>query len=432
MNILVTGASGFIASQIVTDLLIAGHQVTCCVRHRAYAQALFPKATVIGCDFLKDTRPEQWLTRLKNTDVVINCAGILYHPDKKKIWSIHYDTPRALFDACVTAGVKKIIQISALGIDKTSVDYAQSKKAADEYLLTLPVSSVILRPSFVYGRGSYGGSSLFRGLAGLPWITPTPGTGRQQFQPIHSQDLSRAVLKFIDTSATQPSQIFNAVGPKRITLHTMLQDIRGWLGFTKARFITIPLWLISWVAKLGDLIPYSSLNSTSYKMLMQNNITGEEETAKFHKAIGFEPRNFPDGLFSQPSTVQDRWHARLFFLRPLLQYSIAFVWLWTAICSLFFSKTHSLDLLATVGIPSGWQSGLFYAACAVDALLGIALFIGYKLKVIGWLQIFILLTYTAIITVKLPALWMDPLGSIAKNIPLLIATLTFLAMESDR
>ena len=48
----------------------------------------------------------------KNIDVVINCVGILYHSDENKMWAIHYHTPRALFDACILAGVKKIIQIS--------------------------------------------------------------------------------------------------------------------------------------------------------------------------------------------------------------------------------------------------------------------------------------------------------------------------------
>ena len=163
MKILVTGASGFIASQIVTDLLTAGHQVTCAARNIDYTKNLFPNANVIACDFTLDNKPKTWLPRLKDIDVVINCVGILYHPNKKVIWDIHYETPKAIFDACVIAGVKKIIQISALGIDKTDVEYAKSKKAADDYLLNLPITSVILRPSLVYGRGSYGGTSLFRG-----------------------------------------------------------------------------------------------------------------------------------------------------------------------------------------------------------------------------------------------------------------------------
>lgn len=41
MKILVTGASGFIASQFVTDLLIAGHEIICCVRNTKHTQRIF-------------------------------------------------------------------------------------------------------------------------------------------------------------------------------------------------------------------------------------------------------------------------------------------------------------------------------------------------------------------------------------------------------
>lgn len=432
MNILVTGACGFVGSQIVTDLIKAGHSVTCCVRNKAYTTNLFPDAHIISCDFVKDTSKEIWISRLKNIDVVINAVGILYHPNQKIIWSIHYDTPRALFDACVVAGVKKIIQISALGVNKTSVDYAKSKKAADDYLVTLPITSIILRPSLIYGRGSYGGTSLFRGLAGLPWLTPVPGKGQQEFQPIHLQDLSKAILHLAE-KPLEKSSLFAAVGPTRVNLTTILTTLRRWLGFSKAKLVFIPLYFIRLGSYIGNFIPYSSMNTTSYKMLMQNNIASNEEAAIFHQQIGFIPRDFITGVYDQPSTVQDHWHAKLYFLKPLLQVSIAFIWLFTALCSAFFyPATASYELLAKIGINDFWQPIVLYGASILDAFIGIAMLCGYQLKKICLLQIIFILLYTAVITWKLPYLWLDPFAPIAKNIPLLASILVFLALESDK
>ncbi|MBV9575960.1 MAG: complex I NDUFA9 subunit family protein, partial [Gammaproteobacteria bacterium] len=317
MKVLVTGASGFVGAKIVSDLLKLGHQVTCCVRDTDYTQRLFPKAEILYCDFIHDTKIENWLPRLKNINVVINTVGIFYHPRKKIIWAIHYDTPHALFDACVISGVKKIIHISALGVDYYDTEYARSKKAIDDYLLTLSIPVIILRPSLIYGNGSYGGTSLFRGLVGLPVIIPLPGHGQQKLQPILCADLSIAISNLM-TKPTEGTFILSAVSKEIISIKEILMTLREWLGFSQAYLVAIPKIIIRIVCLVGDLIPNTTMNSTAYKMLMQNNISNPIDTNKFIEIIQFQPLNFNSGAFHEPSTVQDRWHAKLYFIKPLL------------------------------------------------------------------------------------------------------------------
>ena len=74
MNILVTGAYGFIGRQVVAGLLKAGHSVVCGVRKPE--PNVFAGLDTVVCDFAHDAQPEDWLHRLSDIDVVVNCAGI--------------------------------------------------------------------------------------------------------------------------------------------------------------------------------------------------------------------------------------------------------------------------------------------------------------------------------------------------------------------
>jgi nucleoside-diphosphate-sugar epimerase len=93
MRILVTGAYGFIGSQITSTLKSAGHTVVCCVRDVSLAKKHFPSLEVIECDLRKDILETTWISRLANIDAVVNCVGILQSRTPGVIKAIHYDTP---------------------------------------------------------------------------------------------------------------------------------------------------------------------------------------------------------------------------------------------------------------------------------------------------------------------------------------------------
>ncbi len=184
MNVLLTGASGFIGSHLARALRTAGYVVIEARRDIGDFTAAVP------VDFTRDLSARDWLPRLAGVDAVINAVGILRQHGEQTFERIHKRAPQALFTACVAAGVRRVVQISALGADRGVTRYFLSKRAADDYLATLPLEWTIVRPAMVFGPG---GSSarLFEMLAHLP-LVPLPGRGEQRLQPIHIDDLTEA------------------------------------------------------------------------------------------------------------------------------------------------------------------------------------------------------------------------------------------------
>jgi uncharacterized protein YbjT (DUF2867 family) len=325
MRILVTGATGFIGAHVAAGLADAGHAVVGGARDAARARGQFPQFDWIGCDFNKDVSVDAWRPRLAGIDAVVNCAGILQGARGQSIDAIHRAAPAALFDACVAAGVSRVIQISALGVDPAAgTAYADSKRAADEHLAGLDLDWVVLRPSLVYANGSHGGTSLIRGLAGLPWVIPLPGGGTQAFQPLHLDDLARAICALVAPDA--PSRrVIEAPGPERMTLREIVLELRQWLGLRPANVVGFPMGLMRAAARVGDVLAWISgggpLTTTTIRQMTHMPIVDDQP---FRDTIGFTPRRLADALARTPSQVQDRWHARLYFARPVLGLALVF------------------------------------------------------------------------------------------------------------
>lgn len=426
MRILITGANGFIGAYLTAYLLQQGHHVTCCVRDIKATQRRFPSAKVIACDFNHDITIDAWLPRLDHIDAVINCAGVLTGSARQNMNNIHYHTPLALFKACEQRQIQRVIQISALGVeDGPNIDYVTSKRKLDQALLAMNLSSCILRPSLVYASGSYGGTALLRALSALPFIIPLIGKGDTRFQPIAMFDLVKVVMHVLET---QDQGIINVVGPEPVTIKEILQRFRQWLGLKPVKTVMIPLAWIKLFTRLGDFLGSQPLNSTSLSMTLHENIA---DPKPLQSLVNFKLTPFSRGLEYYPSQTQDRWHARLYFVRPLLQFSLVLLWLLSGLIPLIYSQPAE-NLLIAAGFERSLIPLIRISSCLWDIFLGLSLAFSFKNKLIGALQFITVLAYTAAASISLSLLWLDPLAPLLKNIPILAAILVWLAIEDHR
>lgn len=115
--------------------------------------------------------------------------------------------------------------------------------------------------------------------------------------------------------------------------------------------------------------------------------------------------------------------------RPLLRYSLAFFWLVSAIAGVFDLRGWGVLLVTKLPIGMGTALAVLAAACLINAAIALLVFRAWRPRRLATVQFFLVLAYTAIATILFPSLWMEPLGPLLKNVPLLGATIAWGAME---
>lgn len=272
MRIWLLGASGFVGRHAARALLAAGH--TLVNRPRV--------------DMARATAASDWRPHLRGVDAVVNTVGVLRDSRRRPIWPTHAEGPMALFDACAQAGVRRVVQVSALGVEGSATTYARSKRAADEHLLALAgrgaLDAVVLRPSIVVGEGG-ASTGLFRALARLPWLLLPAPVARGLAQPLHVDDLAAAVVACL---RGDQRGVVELAGPEVFSLQALIAHWRAAMGRAPARVALLPDAPSRWSARLGDAVPFTPWCTEALALLARPN-TADASTLR--ALLGRAPRS---------------------------------------------------------------------------------------------------------------------------------------------
>lgn len=420
MRILLVGASGFIGRHLA-DRLRHGHQLLWAARTPPPAD--HGAVTHLPVDLARDTAAADWLPRLDGVDAVVNAAGLLREHGAQSFDVIHTRAPIALFDACVARGVRRVVQVSALGADEQARSaYHRSKKAADDHLRGLPLSFVIVQPSLVFGADG-ASATLFCQLAALPML-PLPGHGQQQVQPVHIDDLVALLCALVE--APQVPARIAATGAHPMALRDFLLALRKAMQLPPTPCVPVPIPLMRIAARLGTHLRGALLDTDTLQMLERGNAEPSDDMAR---VLGRRPRDV--AAFIAPGFERDalRRRALLGWLLPLLRISIAIVWLVTAWVSAFvYPEQESYRLLARTGIEGALAPVALYGAALLDGVFGVLSLVRPR-RWLWLMQIALIFGYTLLITLFLPEFWWHPYGPLLKNLPLLAALWLLLAFE---
>lgn len=430
-RVLVLGANGFIGSHLAAALSVAGWMVRAGARRPDEAARRAPAFDWIKADFAQLKTPEAWAPLLDGVDAVVNCVGVLQDGAGDSTALAHVEGPRGLIQACERGGVRRLIHISAVGADDAAgTAYARTKAETERLVRAADLDWLILRPSLVVDRAAFGGTGLIRALAAFPLFSPVVG-GDQLFRPIALSDLSEALVAALKPGAPV-HETFDMPGPEAVSMIETVGLYRGWLGLSPAPVVRVPRVLAGPALMIGDLLGRlgwsSPIRSTAIRQ-MDHDVSGVDNG--WAERLGVKARGFRRFLAETPASVQDVWHARLWFVRPISILTLGLFWLITGLISFGPGWSGAIAILHEGGFGR-WAGAITWWGALLDVVLGLALFVRPWTARVAILMCLATVGYLIAGTLSLPHYWVDPLGPWLKVLPMMALCLFVAATDAKR
>jgi len=216
---------------------------------------------------------DAWRSLLVDIDVVLNCVGILRQRGAETYEKVHHLAPAALADACSMAGVRRLVHVSALGLDqRVTSGFLISKRHGEAALQARSFDCVIVRPSLLDGADGYG-ARWFRRVARWP-LHLIPASARGRVAPLDVDDLgvALAVLCEIDHP---PSREIELGGAAQMTIREYLARLRVEQCGGNARpalAFALPHWLARIGSHVCDLLHVTPFSFGHLQLMQRDNV----------------------------------------------------------------------------------------------------------------------------------------------------------------
>ena len=291
MRILVTGATGFVGTHVCQALAGHGHLVLALTHLGNLPHSLsgLRGLTSMEGDVLASASLKSAMVGI---DAVIHLVGIIREFPARGITfeRLHVDATQNVIAAARDAGVRRLVQMSALGTRPNAVSrYHQTKWAGEELVRASGLDWTVFRPSLIYGPGD-GFTSTMVPLTRLPFF-PVIGGGATHAEPVSIADVAEGFARAVDDQSSI-GETFDIAGPDTYTYREIYRLITEATG-RRFRPTTIPIWMVRPVAALLQYQPWFPLTLGQLQMLQEDN-TGDQR--RFPTNFGIEMTRLDEGL----------------------------------------------------------------------------------------------------------------------------------------
>jgi uncharacterized protein YbjT (DUF2867 family) len=287
LSIVVLGGTGFLGTRLVARLIKDGHQVTVLSRDREQHKHLLvlPGLTLENCDVYQEAQLSE---HFRGKNVVINLIGIL-----NERWfggagfrRAHTELTQTVLQAARSAGVTRLLQVSALKAATGAPSYYLRSKGEAEKLIRdqNALDWTIFQPSVMFGPGDSFLNRFAGLLAAIPFAFPL-ARPNARLQPVLVDDVVNAVRHCLHGGASS-RQTYELCGPQVYTLRDIVALV-GKLTHRQRWIIGLPNFAGRMQAFAMNFVPGRPFSSDNYRSLKVDSVCNEDGFSK----LGMKPQS---------------------------------------------------------------------------------------------------------------------------------------------
>ncbi|MGO9994161.1 MAG: complex I NDUFA9 subunit family protein [Steroidobacteraceae bacterium] len=288
LSICILGGTGFLGTRLVARLIKDGHRVTVLSRDREQHKHLLvlPGLTLENCDVYDEAQLSE---RFRGKDVVINLVGILNERGfgGGGFRRAHTELTRVVLQAGRSAGISRLLQVSAL---KAAVDapsyYLRSKGEAEKLIRESGASFdwTIFQPSVIFGPGDSFLNRFANLLASVPLVFPL-ARPNARFQPVLVDDVIEALIRCL-RGGPSDGQTYELGGPQVYTLREIVQLVAKLTGHRRW-IIGLPNFAARLQGLVMNFVPGRPFSSDNYRSLTVDSVCTDDGFAR----LGIKPQS---------------------------------------------------------------------------------------------------------------------------------------------
>lgn len=354
MRVLVTGASGFIGTNLTRHLLDQGYDVIASVRSSASISFNHPHLTWrVG-----DIRDQAYTKAcVANADMVVHLAAL--KADEPDSYTVNVKGTKYLLNACREHAVRGIIHVSTLSTKLARPGaYGSTKLEAEEKVRASGIPAIILRPSVVYDAFKAGIVGSIINYTALP-IIPVIGNGAATFRPLHVEDAAVAIRKILERRLPDRCVEYDLGGPSVLSFNEMVRIVSHKVHHKSPIIVHIPVPVAFLLAYVLQTLMKRPPITVSNVIAATENI--EVNAEPFFREYDFFPRSFEQGLrdsMHTSKTSTEEAQALLTYVMPMANITELHLKQYAAAIRIYGLYDHRIDQFL---LARRWRLGGFDA-----------------------------------------------------------------------